>query len=489
MCVGEGGRSCMVTRRNSVAHNRKLRRSPVHLPRMSLLMAGCAESSRVRRYLMPLLRELRVLGALCVNSLPSFFFFVFFGFRCSSLISTEFRIPNVPLLACGSAALCYIEIVSPMKLKRIQVNSSAGSYAIVAGAGALSRAAREIRALGRFSSVHIVSSPTVWRAVGKKVRVAFHHLKNDAVHLMDDAESAKDLRTVETLSRSLVKAGADRKSLVVAVGGGVVGDVAGFVAAAYLRGIALVHVPTTLVAQVDSSIGGKTGVNLPEGKNLVGSFYPPRLVLTDPELLRTLPDREFRGGLAEIIKHAIIADARMFAFLEENKEMVLRRDRHALEYLIPRNVAIKARVVSRDERESGLREILNFGHTFAHALESVTKYRRYQHGEAVAWGMMAAAFLGHELGITRAGDVSRIVALIRRTCPLPPWPRVPAAALLNAMRSDKKTRGGVLRFVLSPRIGEARSYDTVPLHVVERVLHFTPRLIAASDRLPGMRHE
>ena len=372
-----------------------------------------------------------------------------------------------------------------MKIKRISVKSAAGSYSVLSGAGALRHAAREISRLGRFSSIHVVSSPKVWRAVGKTVQRGLKLSKQDSVHLMNDGEFAKNLRTVESLSRALVKSGADRKSLLVAVGGGVVGDVAGFAAATYLRGIALVHVPTTLVAQVDSSIGGKTGVNLPEGKNLVGSFYPPRLVLTDPELLRTLPDREFRGGLAEVIKHAIIADAPMFAMLENDMEKVLRRDRSALGHLIPRNVAIKARVVSRDERESGLREILNFGHTFAHALESVTKYRCYQHGEAVAWGMIAAAFLGHELGLTRAADVSRIVALIRRVGPLPAWPRVPALTLLNAMRSDKKTRSGVLRFVLSPCIGEARSYDTVPLHVVERVLHFTPRLIAASSRLGG----
>ena len=375
-----------------------------------------------------------------------------------------------------------------MKIKRIAVKSSAGNYSVLSGAGALRRASREISKLGRFSSIHVISSPNVWRAVGKFVQRGFLLSKNTRVHLMNDAEFAKNLRTVEKLSRSLVMSGADRKSLLIAVGGGVVGDVAGFVAATYLRGIALVHVPTTLVAQVDSSIGGKTGVNLPEGKNLVGSFYPPRLVLTDPELLRTLPDREYRGGLAEVIKHAIIADAPMFAMLEENIEKILRRDRSALGQLIPRNVQIKARVVSRDERESGLREILNFGHTFAHALESATRYRRYQHGEAVAWGMIAASFLGHELGLTRADDVSRTVALIRRLVPLPPWPRMQPATLLDAMRSDKKTRSGILRFVLSPRIGEARSYDTVPLHVVERVLHFTPRLVAASSSLSGKHH-
>ena len=384
--------------------------------------------------------------------------------------------------------VCYIENVSPMKIKRISVKSSAGPYSIVSGAGVIHRAAKEIAALGQFSSVHTVSSPKVWRAMGKMVQRGLRLSKRNSIHLFDDAESAKNLRSVEHLTRSLCRAGADRKSLIVAVGGGVVGDVAGFAAAAYLRGVKLVHIPTTVVAQVDSSIGGKTGVNLPEGKNLVGAFYPPQLVLTDPELLRTLSDREFRGGLAEVIKHAIIADAEMFAMLEKDMEKILRRDRQALGLLIPRNVQIKARVVSRDERESGLREILNYGHTFAHALESVTNYRRYQHGEAVAWGMIAAAFLGHELGLTRADDVSRIVALIRRLGPLPPWPRVPSAVLLNAMRSDKKSRAGILRFVLSQRIGEARSYDTVPLHVVERVLHFTPRLITASNKFSRGRY-
>jgi 3-dehydroquinate synthase len=369
-----------------------------------------------------------------------------------------------------------------MKITRIRVQSSVGPYSVVAGAGAMQNAAREIAALGHFSSLHVVSSPKVWRAVGRKVERSLQLSNRNAVHLFNDAESAKHLGSVEQIARSLCRAGADRKSLLIAVGGGVVGDVAGFAAASYLRGVALVHIPTTLVAQVDSSIGGKTGVNLPEGKNLVGAFYPPRLVIADPDLLRSLPEREFRGGLAEVIKHAVIADAPMFALLEKDMDKILRHDRDVLGSLIPRNVQIKARIVSRDERESGLREILNFGHTFGHALESVTHYRRYQHGEAVAWGMMAAAFLGHELGLTRAEDVSRMISLVRRIGPLPPWPRVSNAALLGAMRSDKKSRSGVLRFVLSPRLGQARTYDKVTVRAVERVLHFTPRLIvAASD--------
>ncbi len=372
-----------------------------------------------------------------------------------------------------------------MKTKRIQVQSSVRPYSILCGASALRQAAREVAKLGHFSSTHLVSSPRVWRAVAENVARGFGMKNPRAALLIDDAESAKSVRTVEALCRTLMRSGADRKSLLIAVGGGVIGDVAGFVAASYLRGIALVHVPTTVVAQVDSSIGGKTGVNLPEGKNLIGAFYPPRLVLSDPELLRTLPEREFRGGLAEIIKHAVIADAKMFAYLESNMEKVTRRDRSALSYLIPRNVQIKAQVVSRDERESGLREILNFGHTFGHALESITHYKRYRHGEAVAWGMMAAALLGHEAGITGANDVSRIVSLVRRMGPLPPWPRVPPKALIDAMRSDKKARDGNLRFVLTPRIGKAASYNRIPLDAVERVVHFAPHFFCDSGKSRG----
>jgi len=372
-----------------------------------------------------------------------------------------------------------------MKKKRILVNSTAGRYAIVCGAGVLEDAAKEIRSLGKFSGVHVVSSPKVWRAVGKRVQIGLGLKNACAKHLMNDRESAKNLGTVEKLSRTLVRRGVDRHSLVIAVGGGVVGDVAGFAASTCLRGVALVQIPTTLIAQVDSAVGGKTGVNLPEGKNLVGTFYPPRLVLVDSALLRPLPERQYRGGLAEVIKYGIIADAKLFGFLEKNFDAVLRRDPATLAYIIPRSLEIKAEVVSCDERESGLREILNFGHTFGHALETVTKYRTYQHGEAVAWGMMAAALLGHEIGLTPADEVSRIVSLVRRLAPLPPWPRVPARKLIAAMRSDKKTRAGKLRFVLAPRIGSALSRDDVPRETVDRVLHFAPHFINEGGKRGG----
>jgi 3-dehydroquinate synthase len=359
----------------------------------------------------------------------------------------------------------------------IRVRAASGDYVVVCERGLLARAGKHIAALGTFSSVHVLTSPRVWRAVGRMIKQGLHAIPGLQVHLFSDREVAKNLKTVEAITRKLVRAGADRHALLIAVGGGVVGDVAGFVAASYLRGVSLVQVPTTVVAQVDSAVGGKTGVNLPEGKNLVGAFYPPRLVLVDPDALQSLPEREFRGGLAEVIKYGVIADAKLFAYLEEQMEEVLARGSGPLENIIRRAIGIKAAVVSKDERESGLREILNYGHTFAHALESSTRYRRYQHGEAVAWGMMCAALLGHEIIQTPANDVARIIALVRCIGPLPAWPAVPARKLFAAMHADKKTKFGKVRFVLSPRLGQAKSYDGVPREKAVCVLRFGPQFI------------
>jgi len=371
------------------------------------------------------------------------------------------------------------------KIKRIRVKSAAGSYAVVCGAAVLARLSRENAKIGKFSSIHVVTSRKVWAAVGKRVLRGLGGVKAAQVHKFDDAESAKHLRSVESIARGLVKAGADRHAVVIAVGGGVVGDVAGFAAASYLRGVALVQVPTTLVAQTDSAIGGKTGVNLPEGKNLVGAFYPARLVVVDTETLATLPEREFRGGLAEVIKYGVIADAKLFAFLEKNFERLLARDARALEYVITRAVEIKAEVVGKDERESGLREILNFGHTFGHALESATAYKKYQHGEAVAWGMMAAALYGHEIRVTPVADASRIISLIRRMGKLPAWPKVPAKRLIELMGSDKKTRDGKLRVVLTPGIGNAATFDAREPEKLELILRVTARVAQAQPVLHG----
>ena len=371
------------------------------------------------------------------------------------------------------------------KTKRILVKSSAGNYAVVCGASVLARLRAEIAKLGKFSSVHVVTSPKVWAVVGKQVLCGLGGPKAAKVLTFDDAETRKDLKSVEAITRGLVRAGADRHSVVIAVGGGVVGDVAGFAAASYLRGVALVQVPTTLVAQTDSAIGGKTGVNLPEGKNLVGAFYPAKLVVVDTAVLKSLPEREFRGGLAEVIKYGIIADAKLFAFLEKHFERLLARDAKALEHVISRSVEIKAEVVGKDERESGLREILNFGHTFGHALESATGYKRYQHGEAVAWGMMAAALYGHEIRVTPAADASRIISLVRRMGRLPAWPKLPPKRLIELMGSDKKTRAGKLRFVLTPGIGSAKTYEARDPEKLDLILQLTAPVAEAKPVLHG----
>ncbi len=379
----------------------------------------------------------------------------------------------------------------PMKSTHSQpiaVRSSSGDYEVLCQTGLLRRLGSELKELGEFSSVHLLTSRRVWKALGKTVKGGFGGKGTPQIHLLDDGESAKTLETVENACRSLVKAGADRHSLVIAVGGGVIGDVAGFVAASYLRGVSLVQVPTTLVAQVDSSVGGKTGVNLPEGKNLVGSFYPAKLVLVDPEALRTLPDREYRGGLAEVIKYGIIADAKLFHYLEDNFDRLLERDEESLMHIVRRSIEIKADVVSRDERESNLREILNFGHTFGHALESVTRYKVYQHGEAVTVGMKCAALLGHEAAGTPADEVARMITLMRRMGTLPGWPKATAERLIDAMRSDKKSRGGKLRFVLVPRIGKAKSYDGVKEKNVKCVLRFMAKGVPNMEVAIGKFH-
>jgi 3-dehydroquinate synthase len=309
-----------------------------------------------------------------------------------------------------------------------------------------------------------------------------------ATILMNDAETAKNLSTVEKACRDLVRAGADRRAVIVAVGGGVVGDVAGFVAASYARGISLIHLPTTVVAQVDSAIGGKTGVNLPEGKNLVGAFYPGKSVVADPQLLSSLPPREFRSGIYEIIKYGVIGDTKLFDFLEKNMGKVLRRERAALSLVIERSIGQKARVVSEDERESGIREILNFGHTFAHALESVTRYRTYLHGEAVGWGMLAAARLAVEKGMLSSVDEGRIARMIAGVGPLPAWPSMPPARLIVAMQADKKTRAGRLRFVLPERIGTVRCGVEAEEEMLVRVLRECS-LAAAQSFAPKRRRK
>jgi 3-dehydroquinate synthase len=286
---------------------------------------------------------------------------------------------------------------------------------------------------------------------------------------MGDGERYKTLSTIGELATRLVERGADRASLILAFGGGVVGDVAGFLASIYMRGLDLVQVPTTLLAQVDAAIGGKTGVDLRAGKNLLGSFHQPRLVLIDPGVLATLPEREYRAGLYEALKCGVIRNPQIFEFMEKEREAILRRDPAALEWLIAECVAVKAAVVAADERESGLRRILNFGHTIGHALEAETSYKQYLHGEAVAWGMVAASMIGVRLQKTEPGIARRIISAVLAYAPLP---RVTARSskLARRLRADKKTVDGAVHFVLPVEIGRVEIVSDVPERAVLRAI-------------------
>jgi 3-dehydroquinate synthase len=354
----------------------------------------------------------------------------------------------------------------------IRVSSSSGPYSVYCAPGILARAGSLIARLGDSTGTFVLSSRRVWRHWGRALVSKIPGARRPI--LFDDRESAKRLATVEAITRQLVRAGADRRAILIAVGGGVVGDVAGFAAASYLRGVRLVQIPTTLVAQVDSSVGGKTGVNLPEGKNLVGAFYPPKLVIADPQVLRTLAHREFRSGLYEVVKYGVIADEKLFAFLERRMDAALRRDPAALGFIISRSIAIKADVVTRDEREGGLRQILNFGHTLGHALEAATSYRRFLHGEAVGWGMIAATLLAVGMRRLDESGAARIMRLVARVGPLPPLGRIRVQQLRPIMVGDKKARGGRVLWVLPRRIGKAEWGVDVPWPVVARTFGTLP---------------
>ena len=280
--------------------------------------------------------------------------------------------------------------------------------------------------------------------------------------VLEDGERYKDWHTLNRIYDALLERRCDRKTTLVALGGGVVGDLAGFAAATYMRGIPFIQVPTTLLAQVDSSIGGKTGINHPLGKNMIGAFYQPRLVLADTKVLETLPPRELSAGLAEVIKHGLIRDGAFFAWLEQNMEQLLACDQGALAHAVRRCCEIKAAVVAEDERETGVRALLNFGHTFGHAIESGMGYGKWLHGEAVAAGMVMAADLSQRMGLIAQADVARIVALLRRArLPTAP-PDIAPERLLELMGVDKKAEGGKLRFVLLDAIGAGSVRGDVP---------------------------
>jgi 3-dehydroquinate synthase len=339
-------------------------------------------------------------------------------------------------------------------VQTIRVDTPSAKYDVFTGSSLISTLAPRIeRVAGKLPSrVFVLTSPEIWALWGDAFLNSF--AEPTVTLFLPAGEKHKTMPSIERLLRQMIAAGGDRGSLLIAFGGGIVGDVGGFLAAIFMRGIRYVQVPTTLLAQVDSSVGGKTGVNLPEGKNLVGSFHHPLAVFADIDVLGTLPDRELRAGLMESIKAGVIRDRALLRFMEENADDILARDPKALEKVIAASIRMKAGVVNRDERESGLRMILNLGHTVGHAIEQATRYKVLLHGEAVGWGMIAALYVAHRRRTIKGAEAARIENLIHLYGPLPPLKlRVPK--LLAATAGDKKNLGGVRRFVLPVGIGDA----------------------------------
>jgi 3-dehydroquinate synthase len=341
-------------------------------------------------------------------------------------------------------------------VRTLPVQTSSTAYDVHLGAGVLADLPRQLRAtFGEGARrCFVVTSPEIWTLWSNEFLRNFPADFEPTVLLLPAGEHHKRLAAVERLAQQLAKAGADRSAILIAFGGGVVGDVAGFLAAIYMRGLDFVQVPTTLLSQVDSSVGGKTGVNLTAGKNLVGSFYHPRFVVADTAVLRTLPPAELRAGLFESLKAGLIYDRNLFAYIEQHTEALLQQDAEPLTHVIAESIRIKAEVVRQDEREAGLRMILNFGHTVGHAVETLTKYRTLLHGEAVGWGMRVAIEASRIRGLNdEAAD--RILAAID-ALQLPPLPRLSPRKLLQASESDKKHIAGVRNYVLLERIGRAQ---------------------------------
>jgi 3-dehydroquinate synthase len=336
----------------------------------------------------------------------------------------------------------------------ISLTTPTASYDIVIDAGLLRTLHTRLRKLtkGKPFRPFIVTSPEIWGLWSKQVNASFP--EPPTVFFLPSGERHKRLAAIESLAEQLATAGADRDSLLLALGGGVIGDITGFLAAIYMRGIPYVQLPTTLLAQVDSSIGGKTGVNLAAGKNLIGSFNHPLAVLADTELLRTLPAAELRSGLQESVKAAVIRDPKLFRFLEQNAEAVLSGDAAALTRVVSASARMKADVVSQDEKEHGLRMLLNFGHTIGHAIEAATKYKVLLHGQAIGWGSIAAANVSLGRGLISQKQFDRIVSLILLYGPLPPF-TAGAATLVALTAGDKKNRSGKRAFVVATGIGSA----------------------------------
>lgn len=349
---------------------------------------------------------------------------------------------------------------------RIPVSAASRSYEVLLENGLLTRAGKHLAKILKTRRVFVVSVPPVRRRWAKVLLKSLAAAGFEAQILeMADGERAKRLSTLERLAERMVKLGADRGSACIALGGGVVGDVTGFLASIYMRGVEVVQVPTTVLAQVDAAIGGKTGVDLRAGKNLLGTFHQPRAVLIDPHVLTTLHSREYRAGLYESLKCGIIGNPELFRLFEVCRREILDRERKVLERVITDSVRLKASVVSVDEREGGLRQVLNLGHTIGHALEVETGYRHLLHGEAVAWGLIACTRIARAVKKLDERSAQRIMNAVFSLGSLPGM-KISTASVLRRLRSDKKTRDGVVHFILPTAIGKVEIVEDVPEVIV-----------------------
>jgi len=356
----------------------------------------------------------------------------------------------------------------------IKVDIPEHAYEIAIAPGSLDQLGEQMSKLNLGKKVLLVSNPVIFKHYGAVAIAALTKTGFEVTNYnLPPGERYKTLNSIQKLYDVALENRLERSSTIVALGGGVIGDMAGFAAATWLRGINLVQVPTSLLAMVDSSVGGKTGVNHPKGKNLIGAFYQPRFVLIDPEVLKTLPTREFKAGMAEVIKYGVIWDEELFTQLAASKHLDQLRyiKPEMIEYIITRSCQAKADVVSQDEKEAGLRAILNYGHTIGHAIESVTGYNLLKHGEAVGIGMVAAGQIAVELGLWQKEDTERQNSLIQKTGLPSQLPSgLDIQAIIDALQLDKKVKSGKVRFVLPTQIGAVKVTDEVPTDVIRRVL-------------------
>jgi 3-dehydroquinate synthase len=355
-------------------------------------------------------------------------------------------------------------------MRRVQVELAHRSYDILIDSGVLERVPEYLAERGARKRLFLLANTQVFRLYGEALLQRLQRAGFDATQiLIPDGEKHKNLQTVENIYTYLIAQGADRCSSMLALGGGVTGDIGGFVAATFHRGIPYVQIPTTLLAQVDSSVGGKTGVNHSLGKNLIGAFYQPCLVCVDLDTLRTLPPRDFQSGLYEVLKYGLIVDREFFEYLECNLEAIRQRVPEVMERVIGRCCELKSEITSADEREKDLRRILNFGHTFGHALEAAGRYEELLHGEAVGYGIIAATLLSREKGNIEEATANRVIECVYRIGVLPRVDHLSHEAILEAMSRDKKRQGDLLHFVLLKDIGKTEIRSDIPEETLVRI--------------------